>query len=170
MAHRLRPVGTDFAGTAPVRLVFAREVSASPERVFDALAEDVPGWTEWFSAVTYARPADGGAGRETHLRGGTRFQGTVLAARRPELHAHRVDTTNAPGARALAEEWLLTPDGNGTRVQWTFAADGTAPFRLTLNLARRGLGRAFHNAVTSLDHRLSARCPGRTGSHEPERD
>ncbi|WP_258382392.1 hypothetical protein [Streptomyces sp. NTH33] len=85
-------MGIGFAGSAPVRLVFAREVSASPERVFDALAEDVPGRTEWFSAVTYARPAD-----------------------------------------------------------------GTAPFRLTLSLARRGPGRAFRAAVTSLDHRLSVR-------------
>lgn len=157
MAHQLRPVGIDFVKSAPVRLVFAREISASPERVFDALAEDVPGWTEWFSAVTYARPADGGAGREIHLRGGTRFRETILAARRPELYAYRVDTTNAPGVRALAEEWHLAPAGTGTRVRWTFAADGAAPFRLALTLSRWGLGRAFRKAMTSLDRRLSAR-------------
>jgi uncharacterized protein YndB with AHSA1/START domain len=148
--------GSTSPGTHPYGWC-SREVSASPERVFDALAEDVPGWTEWFSAVTYARPADGGAGCEIHLRGGTRFQETVLAARRPEFYAYRVDTTNAPGARAPAEEWHLTPAGTGTRLQWTFAADGTAPFRLTLALARRGLGRAFRNATTALDHRLNER-------------
>jgi uncharacterized protein YndB with AHSA1/START domain len=156
MAHLLREVGLDFVETAPVRLVFAREIAAPPERVFRALAEDVPGWTEWFAAVTLARPTGDGAGREIRLRGGTRFEETVLAAKEPEVYAYRADVTNAPGARALVEEWRLTPAGTGTRVQWTFAADGTAAFRIVLKLARAGLGRAFRDAVTSLDRRLAA--------------
>ncbi|MET8244263.1 SRPBCC family protein [Streptomyces sp. NPDC005202] len=153
MARRLRPVGIDFVETAPVRLVFAREISAPPDRVFRALAEDVPGWTEWFSAVTFARPTDNG--REIRLRGGARFQETVLMAKEPEVYAYRIEVTNTPGARAWAEEWRLSPAGAGTRVQWTFAADGAAPFRLVLTLARAGLGRAFRDAVTSLDRRLA---------------
>ncbi|MGW1806078.1 SRPBCC family protein [Streptomyces sp. NPDC002078] len=157
MARRLRPVDLDFVGTAPVRLVFAREVSASPEQVFRALAEDVPGWTHWFSAVTLARATDGGAGREIRLRGGIRFEETVLVAKTPEVYAYRVDATNAPGVRALVEEWRLTPLGTRTRVRWTFAADGTAPLRFVLGLARPGLGRAFRDAVTSLDRRLASR-------------
>ncbi|EFE71002.1 SRPBCC family protein [Streptomyces viridosporus] len=155
MAHRLRPVGPGFVRAAPVRLVFAREISAAPEPVFRALAEDVTGWSEWFGAVTPARPLDGGAGREIRLRGGTRFRETILAAEEPQVYAYRVDVTNAPGARALAEEWRLEPAGTGTRVRWTFAADGTAPFRLALRAARPGLGRAFRSAVTSLDRRLT---------------
>ncbi|WP_405926652.1 SRPBCC family protein [Streptomyces sp. NBC_00035] len=156
MARRLRPVGPEFIETAPVRLVFARDVTASPEAVFRALAEDVPGWTEWFSAVTRARPTADGGGREIRLRGGIRFQETVLAATAPEVYAYRVDVTNAPGARALVEEWRLTPAGTGTRVQWTFATDGPAPFRLALKLARAGLGRTFRDAVTALDRRLTS--------------
>ncbi|MFI6559237.1 SRPBCC family protein [Streptomyces sp. NPDC050534] len=156
MAHRLRPVGLDFVETAPVRLVFTREIEAAPEAVFRALAEDVPGWTEWFAAVTLARPLDDGARREVRLKGGTRFEETVLAAKEAELYAYRVDVTNAPGMRALAEEWHLTPAGTGTRVRWTFAADGTAPFRLVLKAARAGLGRAFRDATTSLDRRLAS--------------
>ncbi|MET9254047.1 SRPBCC family protein [Streptomyces sp. NPDC048182] len=155
MARRLRPVGLGFVEAAPVRLVFAREVAAAPEAVFRALAEDVPGWPSWFPAVTFARPIGDGAGREVRLRGGTRFVETVLAARRPEVYAYRVDLTNAPGARALAEEWRLTPAGTGTRVQWTFAADGTAPFRFALRLARTRLGRAFRDAVAALDRRIA---------------
>ena len=156
MVHRLRPVGIDFTESAPVRLVFSREVAAAPEAVFRALAEDVPGWAEWFSAVVSARPVADGAGREIRLRGGTRFEETVLAAEPAEVYAYRVDATNAPGARALAEEWRLTAAGTGTRVRWTFAADGTAVFRSVLALARPGLGRAFRTAVASLDRRLAA--------------
>ncbi|MFI5569699.1 SRPBCC family protein [Streptomyces sp. NPDC051740] len=155
MAHRLRPVGHEFVRAAPVRLVFGRETAAAPERVYRALAEDVTGWTEWFGAVTLSRPLDGGAGREIRLRGGTRFRETVLVAEEPGVYAYRVDVTNAPGARAMAEEWRLAPAGTGTRVRWTFAADGTAPFRLAPRAARPGLDRAFRSAVTSLDRRLA---------------
>ncbi|MEU3338168.1 SRPBCC family protein [Streptomyces sp. NPDC002144] len=156
MAHRLRPVGLDFVDTAPVRLVFAREISASPKAVFHALNDDVPGWAEWFAAVTHARAIDGGAGRDIRLRGGGRFRETVIAAKEAEVYAYRVDVTNAPGARALAEEWRLVPAGTGTRVQWTFGADGTALFRFALKTARAGLGRAFRDAVVSLDRRLQS--------------
>ncbi|MDI9833221.1 SRPBCC family protein [Streptomyces sp. KAU_LT] len=156
MAHLLREVGLDFVGAAPVRHVFARETVAPPEAVYSALAEDVAGWTQWYGAVTLARPLDGGARREIRLMGGTRFEETVLAAERPEVYAYRVDLTNAPGSRAIVEEWRLAPAGAGTRVQWTIAVDGTAPFRTSVRLARPGLARAFRGAVTSLDRRLAA--------------
>jgi uncharacterized protein YndB with AHSA1/START domain len=156
MARRLRPVGLDFVESAPVRLVFAREISAPPQTVFRALAADVPGWADWFPQVTYARPLDDGAAREVRLRGGIRFRETILAAKEPEVYTYRVDVTNAPGVRALVEEWRLIPAGSGTRVQWTFATDGTAAFRLLMRPARAAQARAFRDAVTALDRRLGA--------------
>ncbi|WP_055489447.1 SRPBCC family protein [Streptomyces sp. TP-A0356] len=166
MARRLRPVGLDFARTAPVRLVFAREIAAPPEAVFRALAEDVPGWSEWFAAVTSARTVDEGAGREVRLMGGTRYRETVVAAEPHEVYAYRVDEAGVPGVHALLEEWRLAPAGTGTRVQWTFAADGSAVFRFLLKGARWGLGRAFGGAVTALDRRLASRGSG-PGSVRP---
>ncbi len=77
--------------------------------VFRALAEDVPGWSEWFSAVTLARPTGDGAGREIRLRGGTRFQETVLVAEAPEVYAYRMeDVSNAPdpGLWSRSGGWL----------------------------------------------------------------
>ncbi|MET8680287.1 SRPBCC family protein [Streptomyces sp. NPDC004647] len=155
MARRLRPVELDFVVSAPVRLVFSADVSAAPEVVHRALAEDVENWPRWFRAVTAARPTGGGTGREVRLSGGTRFRETILAAESPERYAYRVDETNAPGLKALLEEWRLSPAGTGTRVQWTFAADGPAPLRLALRILRPGLGRAFRDAVRALDERLS---------------
>ncbi|MZD09586.1 SRPBCC family protein [Streptomyces sp. SID5785] len=156
MARRLLSVGPDFAETAPLRLVFAREVSAPPGAVYRALAEDVTGWPEWFSAVTLARPLDGGARREVRLRGGTRFLETIVAAEPDERYAYRVDETNAPGVRALLEEWRIVAVPGGSRVQWTFAADGAAPFRVGLRVGRAGLGRAFRDAVGALERRLAS--------------
>lgn len=154
MAHRLRPVGIGFTETAPVRLVFAREIAAAPDTVFRALAEDVSGWPRWFPAVASARPTEGG--REVRLRGGARFEESVLVAKAPEVYAYRVDVTNVPGARAWVEEWRLVPAGGGTRVRMAFALDGTAPFRSLWALARPGVGRAFRDAMARLDRRLAA--------------
>ncbi|MFC7307848.1 SRPBCC family protein [Streptomyces monticola] len=156
MARRLSPMGPEFVTSAPVRLVFAREVSAPPAAVYRALAEDVEGWPSWFRAVTLCRPTGGGTGREVKLIGGTRFAETIVAAEPDERYAYRVDETNAPGLRALVEEWRLTASGSGTRVQWTFAADGSAPIRLVLKAARPGMGQAFRDAVKTLDKRLAA--------------
>lgn len=108
MARRLRPVGLDFIDDAPIRLVFATEAAAPPEAVYQALAEEVAGWPSWFKAVTLARPTHGGAGREVRLMGGVRLQETIMAADPEQRYAYRVDTTNAPGVRALLEEWRLT--------------------------------------------------------------
>ncbi|MGY5125359.1 SRPBCC family protein [Streptomyces nigrescens] len=155
MARRLRPVELDFVGSAPLRLVFAAEVSAPPKAVYTALADDVAGWSCWFTGVTQSAPTQGGTGREVRLTGGTRFAETVLAAEPDAHYAYRVDTTNAPGLRALLEDWRLTPAGGGTRLRWTFAADGPAPFRFLLTLARPGLGHAFRESARALDRRLT---------------
>jgi hypothetical protein len=153
MVRQLRGVGLDFAESAPVRLVFAAEVAASPEGVYRALAEETGEWPRWFTAVTFARPT--AEGREVHLKGGTRFMETVVAAEPAKRYAYRVDLTNAPGLTAMLEEWRVWPTGAATRVQWTMAVDGPAPLRLLLRAARPGVGRAFRDAVRELDRRLA---------------
>ncbi|WP_206307336.1 SRPBCC family protein [Streptomyces sp. ICN441] len=156
MTHRLRPVEPSFAESAPVRLVFTAEVRADPAAVYRALAEDVEGWPGWFPAVTSARPTRDGRGREVRLRGGTRFQETIVSTEPGERYAYRIDETNAPGIRAMLEEWRLSPAGGGTRVRWTMAIDGAAPLRLLMGLAKPAMGRAFHDAVRRLDRRLGS--------------
>lgn len=154
MARRLRPVEIDFVESAPLRLAFAAEVSAPPKAVCGAGGRWAY-WSCWFTGVARSASTQGGAGREVRLTGGTRFTETVLAAEPDAHYAYRVDTTNAPGLRALLEDWRLTPSGDGTRLRWTFAADGPAPFRLLLTLARPGLGRAFRESARALDRRLT---------------
>ncbi|GAA0583502.1 SRPBCC family protein [Streptomyces crystallinus] len=154
MARRLRPVELDFVETAPLRLVFAADAAAPADALYRALAVETEAWPRWFSAVSHARATEGG--REVRLRGGTRFEETVMAAEPGARYAYRVDVTNAPGLHALLEEWRLTPAGRGTRVQWTFAASAGAPLRFALRLGRPGFGRAFRDAVRTLDRRLAA--------------
>ncbi|MGW0701069.1 SRPBCC family protein [Streptomyces sp. NPDC002867] len=155
MARQLRPVELEFVENAPIRLVFSAPVSAVPSAVYATLAEDVEHLPEWFTAVTAARSTEGGAGREVRLKGGTVFTERILAKEPDTRYAYRVEQTNAPGLRALLEEWRITPTATGSRIQWTFAADGPAPLRLALLLGRAGLGRAFRDAVRNLDRRLA---------------
>jgi uncharacterized protein YndB with AHSA1/START domain len=156
MARRLRPVGLEFAESAPVRLAFARQLSAAPEAVYAALADQVEDLPRWFSAVTAAKPTDGGRGRDVWLRGGIHFVETVIAADASERYAYRMDTSSAPGISAMLEDWRLEPDGSGgTRVRWTMAADGPLPVRALLRLARPGIGRSFRDAMRALDRRLA---------------
>ncbi|MDN3292846.1 SRPBCC family protein [Streptomyces ficellus] len=157
-ARRLRPVRLDFLQSAPLRLVFDAEVVAPPSAVYRALADEVSDTPSWFTAVTAARPIAGGAGREIRLRGGVVFQERVMVTDPARRYVYRVEETNAPGARALMEEWLLTPAarGTGTRVRWTMAAEGTALFRLTVRLTGSRVGRSFQDAMRNLDRKLAS--------------
>ena len=129
MARRLRPVELDFVESAPLRLVFAAEVSASPRRCTGARRGcrglDLAGSPR----SPRPRPPAGARAARSRLKGGVLFAETILATDPGERYAYRVDETNAPGLRALLEEWRLTPTATGTRVQWTFAADAPAPMR-----------------------------------------
>ncbi|MER6476641.1 SRPBCC family protein [Streptomyces filamentosus] len=155
MPRRLRPVELGFTATAPVRLAFEAVLQAPPPAVYRSLAVEVGSLPSWFRAVASAVPADDGARRTIRLRGGIRFEETILAAEPDLRYAYRVDATNAPGIAALAEEWALAPRGAGTRLRWTMAADGPTPLRAGLRLGSPGLGLAFRRAAAALDLRLT---------------
>ncbi|WP_137990930.1 SRPBCC family protein [Streptomyces vilmorinianum] len=160
MAHRLRPVELDFVTSAPVRLAFTADMAAPPSAVFRSLAVELGSMPAWFTAVTSATPTGDGAGRAVRLRGGVAFQETVLVRDPDTRYAYRIDETNAPGVRAMLEEWVLSPVGTGTRVRWTMAVDGAGPCLLAMRLARPGVGKSFRDAMRRLDRRLTpARLP-----------
>ncbi|MEU8518931.1 SRPBCC family protein [Streptomyces sp. NPDC048577] len=154
MTRRLRQVELGFASSAPGRLVFSAGLAAPPAAVYRSLAEEVGSWPAWFTAVASARPTDGGTGRTVGLRGGISFRETVMAAEPDTRYAYRVDETNAPGVRAMLEEWVLSPVGRGTRVRWTMAVDGPAAYLFAMRLARPGVGWSFRDAMRRLDRRL----------------
>ncbi|MEU2234411.1 SRPBCC family protein [Streptomyces vietnamensis] len=164
MARRLEPVELDFTTSAPVRLAFTVDLAAPPAAVYRSVAVEVGSLPSWFTAVTSAVPTGDGAGRTIRLRGGIAFEETILASEPDLRYAYRVDTTNAPGVTAMAEEWLLSPTGTGTRLRWTMAVDGAAPFRFALRLAAPGVGFSFRDAARRLDRRLTPARPPSPGT------
>ncbi|MBA0052583.1 SRPBCC family protein [Streptomyces sp. AJS327] len=158
MRYQLRAVGPDFVGSAQLRLAFSTALSAPPSRVYHALAEEPEGWPRWFGAVTSVTAERDGErrGRRVRLRGGGDFAETVLVERPDERYAYRVDTANAPGLRALAEDWHLSPapDG-GTRVWWTIGLDGGVVARALMRSAGPALRLSFRRAMRDLDRLLA---------------
>ncbi|WP_369200335.1 SRPBCC family protein [Streptomyces sp. PU-14G] len=155
MARQLRSVELGFADTAPLRLSFVADVGARAETVYAALAEDVTAWPCWFTAVTEVRPTGGGTGRDVRLKGGGFFDETIVAAHPAERYAYRIDRTNAPGVRAMMEDWELRPSPEGgTRVRWTMAVDGTPVLHAALRLGKPGIRASFRDAMRKLEDRL----------------
>jgi len=158
--YTLRPVEIDFIATAPLRLVFATTLSASPNEVFDALAfdpEGMPGWCPAVSRAQYVEPGPFVVGSHRRLRlvGGVRFHETVLAADSPSRFAYRIDQTTAPGLSAMAEDWSIRGADEGTRVVWTVAVDARLPMRLGLKAMRPVVAVGAKRALAGLDRQLA---------------
>ncbi|CAM5735619.1 SRPBCC family protein OS=Streptomyces tendae OX=1932 GN=F3L20_22355 PE=4 SV=1 [Streptomyces tendae] len=72
------------------------------------------------------------------------------------MYAYRVDVTNVPGARAMAEEWRLRPAGDGH--PGALDDGGGRPHAVPAGAEggpSGGLAAGFRDAVTSLDRRLA---------------
>lgn len=167
----LRPVEVDFFQTAPLRVVSAATLSATPAAVFEALVDRAAEMPRWFSAVRsveYGGGAYGSSGpgsgpgsvpvgtrRRVRLIDRSTFHETVLAVDAPHRFAYRIDRTTVPGLRAMAEEWTVVSTDAGTRVAWTVAVDGPAITRAGLWATAPGLRAATRRALAKLDRELA---------------
>ncbi|WP_409330699.1 SRPBCC family protein [Trujillonella humicola] len=162
MPRTLRAVDLDFTRTARHRVTVSEVLPAPPEAVFAALAEDPAGWGAWFPGFTdagrYLTPGPHGVGaqREVFARG-SRFLETVLAWEPARRWAFRVDEIGLPAVAALAEDFVLTPEGAGTRVDYTMAQE-TRP-RFVGALIARFAGGQLRTALRTLGSHLAAERP-----------
>jgi uncharacterized protein YndB with AHSA1/START domain len=138
--------------------VFEAEVQAPIARVFDAISGDPHSWSSWFPGFTKgAYEGAPGLGAKRWVRvGGTTYRETIIAFDEPSRYAWRVDSSSAPLARALVEEWTMKPRDDATLVRWTFAIDPRPLFRVASPLAAAVMRRLFARAMRNLGERLSA--------------
>lgn len=161
MEWKLRAVGTDFFETASYRCASTAALRASPTDVFHALAHDPSGWGDWnpgFSGkgrYTTAPPHGNGSVREVTMAG-VRYTDTILAWDDPLYWAFYVSHAGAPFAKALAEEYRITPQDTGSAVRWTIAMDPRLALLAMKPLMDAFLPRYFRRAMTNLDRRLTA--------------
>ncbi len=153
----MTPVDLSFFQTAPLRLEVSQALRASPERVFEALAEPAS-WLRWFPLMHAAEWLPGptacvGAQRRVRLRAFGDFEEVFLAWEPPRGGAGRyafgMTASTSPLASALAEDYRVVPDGAGARLDWTFAAAltplGKVGRPVLVGVMRGLFGRALRN-------------------------
>lgn len=155
----LDPVSLDYFDTAPMRIVASARLSATPERVFESLA-DVHDWPRWFPLMVEARWTRGEGGvdaeREVGLRLLGRFRERMLVWERGKRFAFTMIGSSSPLATHMAEDYQLTRDGSGTRLDWVFAATPTSLGKLAAPGMRAFMKKLFERGGANLEHLLSA--------------
>jgi Polyketide cyclase / dehydrase and lipid transport len=142
-----RPSG--WSDQAPIQIHHALQLAASPERVFEVLA-DSPSWPNWFQGMRRVRidgPATGVGALRTVWVGPNRVQEHFTVwepARRITLH---IVESSTPGLRVMAEDYLICADTDGSRLSLTIGVEAKGPFRLVPGLVRMIVGRATSGAL-----------------------
>ena len=159
--YATRAVELDFLATAPLRMSFAGTLRAAPKAVFDAIAHDVASLPRWYGAVAaaeYGGPAPFGVAtkRRVKLVGGVAFHEQILAWDAPNRYAYRVERTNVPGIRAMAEQWTVLETTAGTRVAWTMAIEAALPAAAAFRASAPGTPVATRSAPALLGPTLAA--------------
>jgi uncharacterized protein YndB with AHSA1/START domain len=155
----LEPIDLDFFATAPFRVAETLHLAASPEAVFAAFA-DAPMWTRWWPMMYAARFTKGtgavGDEREVSLRLLGRFAERFIAWE-PGVHfAFSMIGTTSPLVARMGEDYRLSADGKGTRLDWTLAAVPSALGKAATPITRMISKRMIRRGIPKLDRLLSS--------------
>ncbi|MBL8115205.1 MAG: SRPBCC family protein [Acidobacteria bacterium] len=151
---QLVPQDLSYLETAKQRLDFSHVVQASPERVFAVLA-DGASWPRWFVDFKRAEqtsPGPLGLGGTRHVWvGPLNLEERFIAWEPGRRFSFTMLTINLPLVTSLLEDWRLTPEGSGTRVDYAVRFDvpwWLRPFTKLLLLKFRPM---FRKALPNLE-------------------
>jgi len=147
--------------TAPFRVVQTATLAAAPSAVFAELA-DPARWLDWFplmrrAAWTSATTEAVGAERSVALRVFGKFDERFIAWEPGKRYAFTMTASTSPLTARMAEDWKLSRDGNGTRLEWTVAAVPTRLGRGATPVLRVVLRRMFRRGTANLGRLLQQR-------------
>jgi hypothetical protein len=118
---RLQPVDLTFAEHAPYACIHDADLAADPAAVFAALA-DLDSWPKRFGAATrgeWVTSAPHGIGSVRAVHVGALYLVEGFVAWQPgERFSFAVLQANLPFARAMLEDWRITPTRRGSRVTY----------------------------------------------------
>lgn len=166
------PLSLDELQAAPFRFTASGHLNAPAASVFVELADP----SRWFPLISSClwRGRVGGVGsvREVHVRLFGTFLETMLAWE-PEGDgggarvAFTMTETSSPLVTRMAEDFALTPELGGVRLDWTVAAETTALGRMATPMLRHTLRRMFVAFRPRLEQLAAA--PATRRSAEPAR-
>ena len=160
----LREVGIDFFDTSPYRCTSTEVLLRPADAIFRAIAEDPAGWGAWNPGFSYhgryltPPPHGPGSVREVTMAG-IRYTDSILVWEEPRRWAFCVSRAGVPFASAIAEDYVITPQGPGgthCSVQWTIAMDPRPWLLSARTMMDAFLPRYFRRAMTNLSARLGA--------------
>ena len=155
----LDAAGLDFFSSAPLTATATARLGAPPAQVFASFA-DAPQWLRWWPMMTTCKwvvdTAAVGAEREVAVRLLGRYRERMIAWQPGERFAFTMVASNSPMASQIAEDYRLTADGTGTRVDWVLAARPRTLGRLAAPVMRVTMRRMFNAGMARLDHLLTA--------------
>lgn len=164
--RQLEPVDLEWIEKAPRVARISEHIEAPPVRVF-ALFADAASWPTWFPMMTRAvwlgAPGAVGSEREVTMRGFGVFRERFLAYDEPHRFAFTVIQSSSGMMKRFAEDYRLTPEGNGTRFDWTMGAEPAGigkPLAPGLRIFMRQL---LTRAARNLERQLSGQ---RTTTYE----
>jgi uncharacterized protein YndB with AHSA1/START domain len=158
MRFACRPTGLDFVDVAPHRVVTEEVLPAPPERVFAVLVDETS-WPQWFPGMTrveWLGPERGvGAMRRVAL-GPLVIEERFLAWEPGRRFTFAFDGANAPGLRAVVEDYRLEPaGGDATRLRWMMCYAPAPGLGLVAPVAHLVLGGMLQRAGRGLARYLT---------------
>lgn len=146
----LEPVGAEFFDTAPHVFTYDRHFAAPPEKVWESLQSDesLAAWgSPAVASVTWTTPRPFGVGSKREVaapRGITRVREQFFRWDEGYGYSFFVTDVNAPLFRKFAEDYVVEPDGTGSRFLWTVAIQPrhalTLPFKVLAPALKAGFG------------------------------
>ena len=156
----LTPQPPEWVHSAPFQTSTTRVLDATPDRVFDALA-DHESWPEWFDAITkverYGDLHEGvGSKRRIFLNKRVSIDEEFNVWEPGERWGFVVLRSTVPGLNSMSELVTIDDQGDGTSsVTYKMAIDAKFPLSLVLKRAAEPIAQKLGDALENLGGRLA---------------